>query len=246
MRDIDRIAQTGRWRGVAAGEKLLFSIGCMGLSLAFHGVAAQGVLLATVLSVTFAGARVRVGEFIGAARVPALFILVGTLAQAVSLSTGPSYLALAPPEALAAAGFAALRSATCVSALLFLALTTPLTAILHFLQRLGLNRDISDIALVMFRIIWLALDCLQSGQRSLAGRLGDVGARRRIRSGGLLLAALLPRVLDRAGRLDRGLAARGYDGQLVFLSTEAAARPQRLGAIAAGLVLAGLVCGVLL
>ncbi len=245
MRDIDRIVQTGRWRQKAAGEKLLFSLGCMGLSLAFHSPAAQVLLFATVLAVTLFGARVGACDLLRAARVPGLFILAGTLAQALSVSAAAPFVTLAPEETIGAAAFVALRSATCVSALLFLALTTPLTAILQFLQRLGLNRDISDIAMVMFRIIWLALDCLESGQRSLAGRLGDVGWRRRIRSGGMLLAALLPRVLDRAGRLERGLSARGYDGRLAFLSAETAASPVRLGAIAAGLALAAAVCGVL-
>ena len=66
--------------------------------------------------------------------------------------------------------------------------------------------------MVMFRIIWLLLDCLEAGQRSLGARLGFNGNRRMLKSSGLLLASLLPRVLGRARRMEAGLAARGYTG----------------------------------
>ncbi|WEZ85925.1 CbiQ family ECF transporter T component (plasmid) [Rhizobium sp. 32-5/1] len=103
---------------------------------------------------------------------------------------------------------------------------------------MGLNAEISDIAMVMFRIIWLLLDCLEAGQRSLGARLGFAGKRRMLRSSGLLLASLLPRVLGRAKRMEAGLAARGYTGRLNFISVETPASRARLLAI--GTVLCGM------
>ena len=44
----------------------------------------------------------------------------------------------------------------------------------------------------------------------------------RLRSLGLLLARLLPRALDRARRLETGLAARGWEGEMRVLSDQPA------------------------
>jgi cobalt/nickel transport system permease protein len=62
--------------------------------------------------------------------------------------------------------------------------------------------------------------------------VGPGAPRGRIRATGLLAAALLPRALDRAHRLETGLAARGFDGTLRTLAPVHAASPARLAGIA--------------
>lgn len=239
MRAIDRCTQTNRWRHYAAGEKLLFAVGVMAVSLISAGWAGQVVVLIAMLVLMNIGAGIAWIDILRAARVPFLFIATGTLAQLVSVTLVgyvPTF-SLVSVEGIDKACFVALRSGTCVSALLFLALTTPLSSILQLLQRMGLNAEISDIAMVMFRTIWLLLDCLEAGQRSLGARLGYTSNRRMLRSNGLLLASLLPRVLDRGRRMETGLAARGYTGRLNFISVE---RPASgAGLLVVGGVLAG-------
>lgn len=230
MRAIDRCAQTNRWRHYATGEKLLLALGLMIISLVSVGWAGQIGLLIATIALMKAGAGLRFGDIFKAARVPMLFIITGTVAQLVSVSmTGlvPT-LSLVSGDAAYSACFVALRSTVCVSALLLLALTTPLSSIVQLLQRIGLNAEISDIAMAMFRLIWLLLDCLEAGQQSLAARLGYTNNRRMLRSNGLLLASLLPRVLGRAQRMEAGLAARGYSGRLNFISVEQPASTARL------------------
>ena len=143
-------------------------------------------------------------------------------------------MSLVPAPEMAQAGFIALRSAACIASLQFLAFTTPLSSLLQLLQRLGLNAEISDLAMAMLRLVWLTLDCLDNGQKALSARLGYANGRRMIRCQALLLAALLPRVLNRAARMETGLAARGYSGRLHVLSIEKSASPYRLGLIALG------------
>lgn len=236
MRAIDRCAQTNRWRHVAAGEKLLVSIGAMIVALAAAGWIGQLVVLVSMTALTRFGAGVSVRDLLRAARVPLAFVLTGTLAQIVTVSMHgwwPSVSLVSGPQMIAA-GFIALRSIACIAALLFLALTTPLSSLLQLLQRIGLNAEISDLAMAMLRLVWLTLDCLDNGQKALSARLGYVDNRRMIRSQGMLLAALLPRVLNRASRMETGLAARGYSGRLQFLTIENRASPVRLGLIAIG------------
>ncbi|SMD19294.1 cobalt ECF transporter T component CbiQ [Rhizobium sp. RU36D] len=230
MRAIDRSAQTNRWRHHAAGEKVMLSLGIMIISLSSTNWGLQLATLVSMVVLMVVGAGISCRDVGRAARVPVLFIATGTFAQLFSVSLEgyvPSF-ALSPEAAVHQALFVALRSAACISALLFLALTTPLSSILQLMQRMGLNAEISDIAMVMFRIIWVLLDCLDAGRQSLEARLGYSGNRRLLKSNGLLLASLLPRVFARARRMETGLAARGYTGRLDFISIERPASHARL------------------
>ncbi|MBB4064510.1 CbiQ family ECF transporter T component [Gellertiella hungarica] len=243
MRLIDRAAQTNRWRHMPTAEKLAVSLCGLAVAALSPSPGVKGAVFLLMGGLVMAGARVRPADYLRALAVPAGFIATGVAAQAVTLSlSGGPVLALAGPEAMARAlSFAATGFAS-VSALLFLALTTPLTRLVEWLEDRGLNPHLADVALVMFRMIWLTLDCLESGERALKGRLGHRSFRGILTSHGLLLAALLPRVLARARRLETGLAARGYQGRLVFLSGEAPARSARVWltlAAFAGLFLAG-------
>ncbi len=88
---------------------------------------------------------------------------------------------------------------------------------MQLLRRVGVSAELSDIALMMFRFVWLTLDCAEAGVQSQANRLGYVTYRGGLHSMGMLLSSLLPRVLNRARRLESGLAARGYAGELRFV-----------------------------
>jgi cobalt/nickel transport system permease protein len=194
-------------------------------------------MLATILAVavllTLAGARITWYDLRHAASLPLGFIALSTLAQLVTLNFEPGWpqFGLASPEGAGYALFIGLRSTASVAALLFLALTTPLSSILDLLRRVGLSRDLSDIALLMLRMVWLLLDCLDAGWRSQVNRLGHCGWRRSIRSSGSLVVALLPRVLNRAQRLNDGLASRGFTGDLRFVSIEQRTSWQRLALV---------------
>jgi len=230
MRSIDRSAHTNRWRRLPTAEKALFALGMMAAALvASHWLVLLAVFSLTLV-VTLLGARIAWRDVRNAARVPLGFIALSTLAQLVTLHFGGGWpqLGLATSEAALHGLFIGMRSTTCVAALLFLALTTPLSSILDLLRRAGLSRDLSDIALLMLRMVWLLLDCLDAGWRSQVNRLGHCGWKRSIRSSGSLAVALLPRVLSRAQRLNDGLASRGFTGDLRFLSIEGQTSWQRL------------------
>ncbi len=240
MRLIDRNAQTNRWRRIPAVDKAVFALGMMVVCLLSSWPAQLAVIL-LMLSSLLAGARVPLRDVLSCATIPMGFIAAGTVAQIITLHFhgGLPVFGIAP-DALLPAGRVALRSFACVSALIWLALTTPLTDILQLLRRLGMGSEISDIALMMFRFIWLTLDCVESGVNSQANRLGYATYRGGLKSMGMLLASLLPRVLSRARRLEAGLAARGYTGELRFVELQrAVSRPRQL-------LIVGLLAGVAL
>lgn len=208
-------------------EKLVFALGMMLVALFATSWTIELAVIVAMVATAHFGAGVAWHDIADAAIVPLGFIGLSTLAQAVTIG-GPGFFGLAPPDTLVHAVFVGVRSVACVLALLFLALTTPLTSILGMLRRIGLSKDLADIALLMFRMIWLLLDCLDAGRRSQTARHGHDGWRRTMRSNGMLLASLLPRALGRAERLTAGLASRGFDGDLRFLNVEQPINPARL------------------
>jgi cobalt/nickel transport system permease protein len=229
---IDRNAQTNRWRWLPVTEKAVFAIGLMIASLLSHGWAVQGIIVALVAFLLIFGARIPVRDLLSTGTIPLGFILTSTLAQVVTLhfDHGAPHLGLSWTT-LHSAAYTGLRSFACVLALLGLALTTPLPDILALLRRMGVSSEINDIALMMFRFIWLILDCAERGTQSQANRLGYSTYPRAMRSLGMLGASLLPRALGRAQRLECGLSARGYDGELRFIQLAAPVSIPRLALI---------------
>jgi cobalt/nickel transport system permease protein len=233
VRLIDRNAQTNRWRRIPAAEKAALAIGMMVVSL-LSGWAAQLLIIALMSGLLIFGARVKARDVWNSATIPFSFIALSSAAQLVTLHFEHGWPVFGIAwEAWLPAMHVALRSFACVMALITLALTTPLTDVVQLLRRVGLSPEISDIALMMFRFIWLTLDCVESGVQSQANRLGYASYRGGLHSMGMLLASLLPRVLSRARRLEAGLAARGYTGELRFIELQQDASWRRQVAIVA-------------
>jgi cobalt/nickel transport system permease protein len=242
VRLIDRNAQTNRWRRIPAADKAALAIGMMVVAL-FSGWAAQVLIIVLTAALLTLSARVPARDVWSSATIPFSFIALSSAAQLITLNFehlrplfGIAWSAWLP------AVHVALRSFACVMALITLALTTPLTDIVQLLRRIGLSAEISDIALMMFRFIWLTLDCVESGVQSQANRLGYATYRGGLHSMGMLLASLLPRVLNRARRLEAGLAARGYTGELKFVELQhehSWRRQMGIAALLAGLAILG-------
>lgn len=221
---IDDAAWSNRWRARSTEEKALLAGGLLVLAVTGPQPAA-GVLVATsAVLLALTGARVALRLMTRAARAPLLFVLVGLVGVLVSIGAaddtalmqwGPLWVS----EESAHRGLVVLaRSLGAVSALLLLATTTPVPAVLDGLRRLRMPAVMVDIAGVIYRLLFLLLDTQAAVRESQAARLGYSGRSNAYRSFGLLGAAVLIRALDRARRLENGLGGRGYDGSLAVLS----------------------------
>lgn len=211
---IDRAACLNRWRHRALSEKALLGLGMLGLAVALPPFPAAAIIALLMSAITLLGARVAVRTWLAAAVVPLGFLLTG--AATLMIEVGGSGVAFSP-SGLRAAETLAARALASLTCLLFLALTTPATDLVSGLKRLGLPAEIADIALLTYRFIFQLADCATRMDAAQAARLGHSNWRRRIRSLGLLAANLLPRALASASRLEQGLAARGWDGEMRVL-----------------------------
>lgn len=227
----DRIAHSSRWRHRPLAEKALLAGGLLLLALVLPPWPGGALVLATALGCTLA-AGTPVAPWARLALPPLGFVATG--AATLLIAVGPDGVALAANGGERAAG-TALRATAALAAMLLLSVTTPATDLVQGLRRLGLPAEFAEVALATYRFLFVLSDTATAMSHAQAARLGHVGWRRRIRSTGLLAAALLPRALDRAHRLEVGLAARGFDGGLRTLARHD--RPSAAGLARVGLLL---------
>ena len=225
---IDRAAYLNRWRYRALSEKVLLGLGMLALALILPPLPAAPIIAVLMSAVTLLGARVPASTWLAAAAVPVGFLLTG--AATLMVDIGSSGIRFSPSGAVAA-GMLVMRAMAGLSCLLFLALTTPATDLVGGMRRLGLPAEIADIALLTYRFIFLLAASVASMDAAQQARLGHSTPRRRIRSLGVRIANLLPRAFARAKRMEQGLAARGWDGEMRVLHNRRAASVPVLGAI---------------
>jgi cobalt/nickel transport system permease protein len=221
MTAIDRLAHTSRWRHRPLAEKALLALGLLVLALVLPPLPGGLLVLAAAISAALA-ARIPPKAWLAAMAAPLGFVTLGAAATLVSLDG-----TLTSPAAAVAV---LMRGTASVAALLLLAMTTPAADLIQGCRRLGLSAEIAEIALATYRFVFLLDDTARSIHAGQQARLGYDGFGRSVKSLGLLVAALLPRALDRARRLENGLAARGFDGALPTLAPSHPATMTGMGA----------------
>jgi cobalt/nickel transport system permease protein len=235
MSIIDTSANLNRWRNRSLSEKVLLAIGMLLIAVCVPSW--QGALLVAIVMIaaTLIGARVAPGVWWSAVSAPLSFLFLGALTLAFQVSNWHVSLA---PHGLELAAHLIARALAGVMCLLFLALTTPATDLIGGLGRIGVPAEISEMALLMYRFLFLLTATAETMNVAQVARLGHVTYRRHMKSLSLLIANLMPRALARASALEVGLAARGWRGELRVLNT---VRPASVGAIAAILLVESMV-----
>ena len=212
MLPLDVAAYTNRWRARHPGEKAFLSLGLLVLAVVLPPWPGAAVCapVALVLLLGPAGVAPRVAW--RAARVPLGFVLVGAVPLLVTLGGSP-WLAWNPAGLVPAAELTA-RAVAALLCLLLFAATTPLAELLPRLNRIGVPPAVTEVAALIYRLLFLLLESLRVVREAQALRLGFSSRRATYRSLAGQGASVFVRSFDRARRLEQGLASRGYDGRL--------------------------------
>lgn len=235
MLAVDRHAWTNRWRFIHPAEKALFVAGLLAADFAFPAATVAPQVFTAAWLATVVGARVPGRAFWGVMAAPAGFLLAGLPALAVSVNLdGTGALLSLSWAGLGLAAAVSLRSLAAVACLAFLILTTPVPDLLGLARRMGMPAALAELAYLMHRLVFVVLERASAARQAQAARLGYSGFRTSIRSLGMLASGLFLRSLDRGRRLDLGLAARGYHGELRVLGREPQLSMKRLALAALG------------
>jgi len=222
---LDAAAYRGPWRYRHPGEKVLLSLGLLVCAVALPPWPGAPLTAAIALAVLLGPARLPAGAVARAVRAPLAFVAVGMLPLLVTVGpdagaggagTGVGW---APDGPAAAAGLGA-RSAAALLCLVLVAATTPLADVLPRLARIGVPEPVVEVAALVYRMLFGLLATAAAVREAQAGRLGYATVRAGYRSLAGQAAAVFVLSLDRARRLEQGLALRSTTGSLRVLVEE--------------------------
>lgn len=130
---------------------------------------------------------------------------------------GPVYLYLSQQGLEQSRGIV-FRSLALTSCLYFLLLTVPFWEIIRLLSRWGCPPLLTELILLMYRLIAVLRATAQELLTAQQSRCGYGAWRPGLNSLSLLTGQLLQRALNHYREISLGLAARGYTGELKFWS----------------------------
>jgi cobalt/nickel transport system permease protein len=245
MLAIDHHAWTNRWRDRHPAEKLLPALTLLTLTLVLPPLSIGPLVLAGTTLATVYGAQVPLRTLLRVLAAPAAFLLVGVPFLAVSVDFTNGFSPHLSPDGLHLAMDTTVRALAAMSCLAFLILTTPVTDWMAPLRRIGGPAGVIELILLIYRLIFVFFERALTGHRTQTARLGYSRVDRSVRSLGLLAGNLFQRALEQARRMEMGLAARGYTGELRVLMPERPLSWPRLTVTMAGVALIGLAGGLL-
>ena len=118
--------------------------------------------------------------------------------------------------------------------------TTPFSALLAGLQRLGVPEILAVQLGFLYRYIFVLIDTVHHLRRAAsARRFHGLGLRREFQTAGAMIGSLLVRSLDQAERIHRAMQGRGFQGRWHSLSQDRiSAADRQFVMVAAAIVVA--------
>lgn len=175
---------------------------------------------AVLCVITVLGAGIPPERYLRVAAPALLFLTVSAMSLAVSIKIGNGAgdltLHLAGTELQRVAQVCG-RSLGGLAALLFLAMTTPLTDIIALLRRLRAPDVLLDIMVLCYRTLFVFSEVVHNTITAQSARLGYATLRHSMRSSGGLVANITVQVWRRSQALQMAAMARNNDGPLRFL-----------------------------
>jgi len=217
---IEQCAYGNRWRRVAPAAKGLFSLGTLIAAFTATQPATAALVALLVVITAVLGAGVPAARFLRVALPPLGFLLLGCLTLAYSLDVAPANGGLAVhwlPAGWTPVLQLAARSCAALSALLFLALTTPLVDLIALLRRLKMPEVLLEIMVLCYRMLFVFSEALHDTRTAQAARLGYATPALTLRSLGSLTANLTLQIWQRAHDLNVAAQSRNNDGAFRFL-----------------------------
>lgn len=239
---IDSFSYQSRLRYINTGEKFACSILTLCLCVAGRSAWLNLYVILVMTALTVLAGGLSPVSYLRLFLISLSFLVMNSLILGLSLRETPLELFSLPVgrlyltagrDTLSAAARMAATALAGVSCLYFLALSTPLSELLLFLKRLHLPGLIVELMMLIYRFIFLLLDC--AGKISVAqhSRLGNRDFRTSLSSFASLVSCLFIQSVRRSGILYDAMEARCYDGDFSVLSESLPPNPSHLVLITA-------------
>ena len=229
--------------------------GCVLLLVLCVASASPWVPLALALIMAFltVWGGIRFHDYLALLSLPAAFLLLSGLAllwDYVPVMDGVAAIPLwngwlvVTAAAQVRARLVMARALGAMSCLYFLSLSTTMPEILSVLRRARVPSVMTELAVLIYRYLFVLLSAYETMQDAAASRLGYSTFARSIRTTGAVYGNLLAASFRRAGACFDAMESRCYDGEIRFLERE---KPVTLpAALLFGGLLAGTVACMLI
>jgi cobalt/nickel transport system permease protein len=247
---LEDIAQRNGLREVNTSLKLAATLGAILLCLVSTGyIAPLAIAVILSLAILFL-ARVDARTYAGLFVMPFLFALM-SVSVIILLSGGPDpYWSWTPlpwlsfsitRESINEGIFVLCRVIGGMSALIFLAVTTPMTDLFAVMRRWRVPEGVLDLAMMIYRIIFMITDQLVQMYQAQRMRLGYSSFGESIRSLSTLCGSVFIASWDAGEDLVRAMDARCYAGRFAMLGENRPVEAKPLLAVIAFLLLSSLI-----
>lgn len=223
---IDKLSYQSKLRYVNAGEKFGFSVATLILCVASRSVL-LGILVFAVMGIlTVWKGGIPLWRYLKLMTIPLTFLMLNVVILGLSIRRTPlevfaisfgNWYLTASKETLYYAFQIFVTAMASVSCLYFLSCNTPMTDILNVLKKLRCPKLLIELMMLIYRFIFVLLDCAQEISISQKSRLGNIDYRTSLKSFGTLVSALFVRAVIRSGFLYDAMESRCYDGDLRVL-----------------------------
>lgn len=221
---LEDIAQKNALRGVNTYLKLAAGLGALLLSLASTGYVSPLFIAIVISGAILVLARIDTYTYMELFAAPVLF--AGLSVAAIVLISGGDgaiwswqplpWLAFSiTPESINKGLFIFCRTLGGMSALLFIALTTPMTDLFVVMRQCRLPAVLVELCMIVYRTIFILLDQLVQRYHAQVMRLGYSTRRESIRSLATLCGAVFITSWNAGEDLVRAREMRCYDGKHV-------------------------------
>jgi cobalt/nickel transport system permease protein len=249
---LEGCAHQNALRDVSPQLKLGLGIGLMLLALAASEPGALALVLLAAVGLTVGAARIPVGLYLRVLAIPAGFVLISSALLAVLTQGGLTLASIdlgfvqitVTQGGIALALTQVLRTFAGMAALLFVAMTTPMVSLFATAARLGVPVLVVDLAMLIYRFIFVLLDEAATILDAQTSRLAYGRPKGAIRAFSMLAGAVFLRAWQSADELVLAMDARCYDGRLELETDRPPLRARH--ALGAAAVFVSLLAAVLL
>lgn len=220
---IDKYAYTNKLTDKNPYIKAIFSILFLILSLTIENRIFQ-ISIITIMSITIIStSKMGISEYLKLLSIPLIFMIMSILAIIISISTektymltyftvGSTYIGISKFGLMNALRILS-RSIACLTCVYFLMLTTPFNQLIKVFKKLYIPDNVIEIAMLIYRFIFIFLEEVQEIYKSQEMKLGYMGMRNSYNSLGLLLNMLYKRMMKRYEDMSIALDMKLFDGK---------------------------------
>jgi cobalt/nickel transport system permease protein len=236
---IDRYAYINPFAKTSPVTKMLFALSALIISVSSPSPVVPIIVFAAATILLLRLAKIPVHFYLDMLAYPTVMLALSCIIIALFFGTGEPLTQIAFPWftwtifksgiALSVATF--LRVEGALSCLFFLVLTTSITDIFITLRRARVPKVLVEMALLIYRYIFVFIEVAEKMNTAQKLRLGHSGWMRRIRSLALLSGNLFIRTLEQGERTLTAMNARGYDGNIRVLEDQPPAKKTALAGI---------------